>query len=194
MALCTQADLEMILQIDFLGDPDDTVTFLIASAQALIEKFCGRTFEEESGLTVTLDGRGVTTLFLRKTPVTAVNQVTEDGTVLAADDFMFYSDGRLIRRSGDADIRWTWKRQAVTVDYDGGYATVPDDLAYLCANIAARMFQRGAAFANTEVQATVTSQKLGDFSESYDLNRAAALEITLTDDEKRALSAYRRRW
>ena len=153
MALCTQLDVEQKLQWDITAEPDATVTALIADAQALIEATVGRTLESTSR-SETFDG-GRVALILKFWPVTSVTTVTEDGTVLVADDdYKLVRDRVLIRVSSGYQTYWrTAKAQAITVDYDGGYLAGHDemhdmaleDLGSLCAEVVARAFRKGAA-------------------------------------------------
>jgi hypothetical protein len=155
LALCTQLDVEQKLQWDITAEPDATVTALIADAQALIEATVGRTLEDATR-SETFDG-GRVALVLKFWPVTAIDTVTEDGTVLVVDDdYKLVRDRVLIRVSGGYQTYWrTWKAQAITVDYDGGYLAGHDemhdmaleDLGSLCAEVVARAFRKGAASA-----------------------------------------------
>jgi hypothetical protein len=97
-------------------------------------------------------------LFLRNWPVTAITSVTEDGTVLVADDdYKFYSNGKVIRvaPSGYQTVWKALKPQSITIVYEGGYLAGEDDyhdlalehLGSLCAEVVARAFRKGAASA-----------------------------------------------
>lgn len=191
MALCTQTDVERILQIDFDIDPDPHVSALIGYAQALVEKHCRRTFEAEAGLVATLDGPGKKQIWLPKTPITAINSITEEGTALTADQYKWYASGKVVRVVGDYDYVWTWKRQAIVVDYDGGYSTIPEDIEYACAKLAAIGFEQGAAFATQDETHGINLERIGDYMAQYDLESARGA-MHINDELRKILAPYRR--
>lgn len=83
---------------------DIRVETAIRNASALIDKFTRQWFEPRRKL-LTLDGRGVATLFLR-IPIIGVERVSADGRELAASEYVAYSsewdrkNPRIVRRSG----------------------------------------------------------------------------------------------
>jgi len=155
MALCSQSDVEMRLQIDFTSASDPVCAALIAAAQGHIEREVGYPLESVGSLVESFDGdRLRSTVWLKRRPLTAVASVVEDGTTLTVTtDYLFYSEGRIVRVSSGYATGWrTSKLQGIVVTYTAGYTfgaagTVPQDLVDLCANVAARAFQEGAAFA-----------------------------------------------
>lgn len=192
MALITQAELEQFSQIDFTAEPDTAVALWIDAASAAIESYCGRAFEHQSGVVETLDGNRNMVLLLSRTPVTAINTVTEDGTPLPSEDYQWYPDGRLYRMSGDYRIGWTWKRQAVVVDYDGGYTNIPADIKAVAARFCERIFLSGAEFAAQP--AGVKTVSMEDESVTYRDPAAALGEYSVfPTGDLRILNKYRRR-
>lgn len=202
MPLALQADVEKIGQVDFSNEPEDAVTLWIAAATKAIEQFCGRLFEETSGATATLDGRFQSTIHLDGYPITAINSLTEETIALTnLTDFFWYPDGRLIRVSeGLYDIPWSALRRSVAVDYDYGWAVadVPDDLRYVCAAMALRIFRAGEAWANSPagVSGALTSLQL-DGSGSASWEGAGGEPVgnvpLLSGVDRDILNKYRRR-
>jgi len=209
LAFCTQSDVEHRLQWDITAEPETVVTELIAHAQALIESEVGRPLESDDYTGELHDGH-VGAIFLEHWPVTAVSDVTEDGTTLAAgDDYIFYEDdGRLVRVSGGHQIAWlTRKLQAISVDYTGGFVSPDhelelDHLKTLCTEVVARAFRQGAASAvapagaglgginavSIEGSDSVTFGAVG--GETIELGGGLSRFVFLLDDEKRQLVQY----
>jgi hypothetical protein len=209
LALCTQLDVEQKLQWDITAEPDSTVTALIADAQAHIEAEVGRELESDDYLE-TYDG-GRVSIQLKHWPVTAVDTVTEDGTVLTAnDDYLIKGGtGRLIRVNASGyQKHWnTYKPQSITVEYTGGYLTGTHDsmlehLGSLCAEVVARAFKRGADNAAIPAGAAGSIQSValeGSDSVTYQTGDGSTFSssgvsgfITLTEDERRQLNRYDR--
>lgn len=175
MALCTQTDVEQRLQIDFTNNADPVCAVLIAAVQGHIEREVGRAVEAAARVE-TLDWPPGSYLWLKWTPVNSITSVVVDGTTLTAvTDYIFDSvTGRLARVSSGYLTGWSvYKPASVVVTYNGGYATVPLDLRDLCANVAARAFQTGAAYAALPAGSDGISQEgIGDYSVTY-FDRAA---------------------
>lgn len=196
--LALQADLEKFLQIDVTAEPDAAIIAYLQSASAIIESYCGRVFTSSTVTAEVHDGR-TTTIWLRQPPVTAVTTVVENAVTLAAADFLWYPDGRLVRLTETVPPGPTWwypKLQTVTVTYTGGYAVVPFDVRDVTVRIAARAFQAGAAFAAAPVGAgAVRSVSLaGSDSVTYVdavSGSVATAAVQLTDDDRRVLDKYR---
>lgn len=217
MALILQADLEALGQVDFGNEPDTAVTLYIAAAQAAVEGYCGRSLERQVGRVDTLDGTGMPLIGLPLYPVETVASVVEDGDTLTVnEDFLLYPErGALLRLDGSTDREWwwDWRRQSVVVTYTAGYADgeafpVPDDLRWVIANVALRLFKAEAAWAASPAAATgnlasLTLDGVGSYSYSQPApaavtggqsgQAAAGSSPALTPGEKLALSRYRRR-
>lgn len=209
MALCTQADIEVRLQRDLTVDAPTitgTVDALIADAQAEIEAEIGREVESDTRQQ-TFDG-GRVTIWLRYFPVTTMSAVTEDGTALTVDDdFKWYPTGRLIRMSGSTQVAWqTTKRQAIVVDYTGGYLTGThnselEHLGSICAEVVARAIRRGADAAAVPAGAAGQVQSIsleGSDSVTYATGGGASTLqgglsqfVYLLDDERNKLARYK---
>lgn len=198
--LALQADLEKFLQVDVSAEPDAAITAYLQAASAIVESYCGRIFTSGT-VTAELHDGDTRTLYLRQPPVTAVAAVVENGVALAATDFLFYPDGRLIRLSGESLYRWYPKLQTVAVTYTGGYGTaaagtIPHDVRDVTVRIAARAFQAGAAYAAAPASAAAVKSVTLAGSDSVTYSDAvtgsvATAAVQLTDDDKRALDPYR---
>lgn len=190
MALITQDDIEKTLHIQFGSSPDPVADWLIENSQAMVETYCKRTFEEETGVVETLDGNDRHTLWLSKFPVTGVTSVVEKGTTLDSSQYVWYPNGRLVRQSVGYDHPWPLKRQSVVVTYDGGFATIPFDLRMAVAAVAAEGFKIGAAYAEQKSPG-INLERIGDYMVQYDLDRAMA-GMRIPEGAKRLLNHYRR--
>ena len=220
MPLVTVAEFEQFGQVDITNDTDLAILQYLASAEAVVATWCNRTFVYESGRVDVLDGRLATQLLL---PLYPVNQavtplaVTENGNALVEDDdYLLYPEaGRLIRILGSYDGRttaWTHRRRAVVVTYDGGYTGVgpatPDDLKWVVANVALRLYKAEAAWAATPVGVgggitAINLEGVGNASfAGGTANTTAAQRASqqqggsgpsLLPAEKQALGKYRRR-
>ncbi len=185
--LCTQGQVQNILQTVFDNQPEPVISDLISRASAVVESYCNRTFEAETGLVETLDGNGHAILRLAKTPVTVITSIVEDGTTLtAADDFLFYPNGELVRGNGKSERLWTFYRQAVVITYDAGFSTLPEDLEHAVASIVARWFQVGAAYAAAPDNSGAVKSISLDGSDSIEYPDAVS---DITADGKMGLTA-----
>lgn len=194
MVYCTQTQVEQRLQIDFASDTDPVVAELIAAASGHIDRITGRPLEDDSR-TETFDAPDTPDLWLTHTPVNSITSVTVDGTALATSGaYTLDGDiGRLTRTVSSRPRSWaTHKLQTITVAYDGGYDPVPYDVQDICARMAARAFQAGAAFAsspNTGVKKV--SLDGSDSVEFTDTVSDISMSVFITEDEIEALRVYR---
>lgn len=194
MALTTQAEVEKYLQIDVAAEPSPVVDFAIESAQAVIERWCDRLFEDTTYTDEAHDG-GHQLVFARQWPVTAITGITEDGVAVPSNEYVWYSDGRIYRTYADDSEtfnRWASGRQNVLVSYQAGYATVPYDLRLIATAIAARIFKQGAEWANG-VEPGVTKESIGDYRATYVAAREVAPEEVMLPIERKLLGSYVRR-
>ena len=203
MALATQTDVEQRLQIDFTNPTDPTVASLIAAAQGHIEREVGRPVEA-ADYTETFDGPYGPYLWLSKPPVNTITSVTSDGAVLvvAVDYYLVSATGKLGRVRDGFYRHWdSFQPQSVVVVYNGGYTTVPLDLRDICANVAARAFQSGAAYAALPATGVAIRSVSLDGSDSveYSDNVAGGLAtienrpLQLTPEEIAICRSYRMR-
>lgn len=176
MALCTAAEFKAWRGVTGT-DWDTLIGDLIDSAQAEIERLCGRTAGgfESASFTEVFDGDGSQTLRVSNGPISSITSITvgnSDPVTLSADSYTFKDrtisrlpfngGGSFVSRDGWGDPLPIGSRspcfdegvQNVTVVYTGGYATVPDDLKQVCYEFVAHALDsRGQDFGK---QASVT--------------------------------------
>lgn len=192
--LCTQADIEKLLQITFGNQPDDTITQAIEQASTIVESYCGQALEESTDTATLEAGRGDTWLFLPRHPVTDVSSVVEDGdTLTVTDDYRWYEDGRLRRMSGDYETSWSTLPDAITVEFTAGWSTIPNDVVLVTAELAAGIFTKGVVFA---AQGPVPIKSVAlDGSDSVSYDTKLVSDLTGSDPAtkrlKRLLGPYR---
>lgn len=212
---CTVEDVELRLQTTGLDDA--TVEALIADAQAVMEAEVGRPLES-APRTETFDG-GPRTLWLTYTPVTSITSISEDGETLADADFLFKSNGRLIRVANGFRRHWaTWKPQAITVSYVGGFVAEESEsssgsssssgvvdgehalalahLRSLCTDIVARAFRKGAEAAAVPASAAGPIQSVsleGSDTVTYATGGVGLFRqfVYIEDNEKDELARYK---
>lgn len=196
--LATQLDFEKYGHVDITAEPDSTITARLESASAIIESYCGRTFTSSTVTGEVHDGRTFT-IWLRQPPVASVTTVVENGVTLPADDYRFYSDGRLVRLDDAVPANPSWWYPylgTVVVTYVGGYTTVPFDVRLVCVRIVERAFKAAAAWASAPVGAgSVRSVTLaGSDSVTYAdsvTGSTSEVAVPLTDEDRQILNPYR---
>jgi hypothetical protein len=144
MALCVLQDVEYRLGDQDLSGDQTMIEALIDAAQGHIERVAERDLEA-AAQTETFDPPDSADIWLTHTPINSITSVTVDGTTLSSSQYSFVAaTGRLTRVVNGRPTSWrTHKVQSIVVVYNGGYATVPDDLVDLCARMAARAYQAG---------------------------------------------------
>lgn len=140
MSFATPDDLAAYLNTTFAAGPEtEQAQAVLDAATTEMTIYMGGFDSPEVTESAALDANNSHVLVLPKSPVTAVNSVTNDGNVLTvATDVYWYDDGRLYLQSG---ARWGCKRQSVVVNYTHGYAAVPDELKQVCLQVAARKLE-----------------------------------------------------
>jgi hypothetical protein len=151
----------------WLGVPADDPK-LLAALTAASRRFrgaVGHPVTSVTGETTVLDGNGRTEILLPAAPVTAVTSVTLDGTLLAeSTDYTWSADGYL-RRAGCAT--WPYRLRCLSVVWDHGHATVPEDIQEAVIDQARSMYR---------VQPGVQAYTAG--SESVTFGAQAAVGVT----------------
>jgi hypothetical protein len=102
-------------------------------AEALVRGFCGWHIAPSRTETVTLRGRGRSTLFLPSLHVTAVSAITDDGVTVLASDYEVSESGVLTHLTG----RWGYNTDVV-VTFTHGYADAPLEVAGIVQALAVR--------------------------------------------------------
>jgi hypothetical protein len=176
-------DLADFLHRTLLPEEAGAAAMAVDAASEVCRSFCGISFDAATNQTVVLDGHGTRWLLLPEVPVTDVDSVTlYDGlsgeTLLtegADEDYTWTADGRLYR----VNTIWPRTPQAITVQYDYGYSTVPSPVRMVAVQVAGRIFAQGLA----------RQESIGGYSLTYGADQA----FMLTAAEERVLSRYRHR-
>lgn len=166
-ALATPADLASYLQTSV---DTATATQALDKASGAIRSHCLWTISQETVTAQTFDGTGTRSLWLPTLRLTNVASVTEKSlplTVVVHYDWTLY--GRLIRVGC-----WPDTPRSIVVTYTHGWSPVPDAVAGVCLNVAARRYEKLKGLSQLTV---------GDVSET-------SLPETLTGPELRELSPY----
>lgn len=129
-------------------------------------------------VTQSLNGNGLSRLWLAFKPIITISTVTMDGVLLDNTSGYAYSftprTGELIRGTGRQDLRfayrWPHGRQNIVVQYWAGYYAVPDPV------VMATVWTVRWLYDQTQQSGIYSSERIGDYS--YTLN-AAALSLTL---------------
>lgn len=178
--LCSQADLEVLRQIDVTAEPDPVVTALIRHAEGILEGLTGRRFDPVVDLELAIEDSlyedGI--IYLPHYPILDVVVTDPEGTDLDPERYHFTPGGQLyVLGVGTGVYTWDWQFHVsrglpwlpgTVITYSGGVddpAEAPQDLRTLCAQITASLFDIGAA--NAAGGPGVQSEALGGWSVSY---------------------------
>lgn len=123
-AVVTLGEAEAHLNIGSMVH-DDELTRFIDAATTMCESWTGRSLRLRTVSGELHDG-GRATLLLRQTPVASVTTVVEDA--VTASGFVVDTDNGIVYRDSDGDATWVGGRRAVSVTYQAGWATPPDDV------------------------------------------------------------------
>ena len=139
MALCSFSDVEAIVGIDFSSTVQTSITNnFIPYSDKVIKTYIGYEIEQTNHTEV-LFGDNMRELSLINLPVNSITSIVEDGQTLTEgneNDFVVHPNGRLERVLS----RWSGsKPRNITVVYNAGYATIPEDIRFTSARISARM-------------------------------------------------------
>ena len=139
MALCSFSDVEAIVGIDFSSTVQTSITNnFIPYSDKVIKTYIGYEIEQTNHTEV-LFGDNMRELSLINLPVNSITSIVEDGQTLTEgneNDFVVHPNGRLERVLS----RWSGsKPRNITVVYNAGYSTIPEDIRFTSARISARM-------------------------------------------------------
>ena len=194
MGFCSVSDVSTFLGTTLVTD-NAQVLQAILEATTIIQNYCNQKIEQVSAATILLDGAGSTKLFLPELPVTAITSVKVDGVLLAATDYALAENGVLWRLYG----LWPIGARNVEVTYSHGYAATPADIKGVCYRSAARLYQAQLKATHQGLVPGLQAVSVGDWSETYEGDKAAAGESdkgvsaarTLLVSEKDILNYYR---
>lgn len=164
---------------------DPGATIAIDSACAMVRTFTEQDLDQVFNERITLDGTGTDAIVLPQLPVTnlgTVNLISSSGGTTAVTDYALNGHGVLLRKRGSANYSWpttiAWPvgRQNVQINYDHGYAEVPEDIRMVALTLAKRILIQGEAI----------QEGVGQVNVRYGINAT-----DLTDGEKAILAKYR---
>ena len=208
MALCAVGDVESIIGVDLSSTLESTVTnSLIPFADQIIKTYLG--YDIEVGdKTETLFGDNLREIVLKHIPVNSIASITEDGNSLTEgneSDYVFHDNGRVERVLG----RWSGaKPKNITITYNAGYSTIPDDIKFTSARISARILlsslsissQADTGEVNTHLSdstngasmSNVVEERIGDLRVQYTDPLAYFDGPLLRDSDRLLLSPYKK--
>lgn len=198
--LCTQADVEAVLQFTFTNGSDPTVALYIGFADGYIKRWANRRFEvyDESARVY----RPVNTYVAAPDYPVRELDVVEDGTTLVAGTDYWVEPGGVVRRVTDSGSyrRWDPRPGKVTLagryGYDpvgtGGTADLPDDIVAGAARMVAEMYKTGAR--TDGAGGPIASESLADHTVTFDTTTAAisAAQSFRTSGAMEMIKPYRR--
>jgi uncharacterized phiE125 gp8 family phage protein len=168
-ALTTVEKVKRLLHTSSTTD-DDLITELINSCSAKIERLCNRQFLARA-YTERMDGHDTHKLVVKHYPIneiTAIYEVSgagsEEETELIADTIYRYdSETGIIELIADVwtsafDTAFAAGFLNYEVQYNGGYATIPDDVDMVCRELVVE------AYNLSKRDSTLRSESLGDYS------------------------------
>lgn len=165
---------------------DNGGTLAVNMATQLVQTACEQTLTYGT-VTETYDGTGTDSLLLRQVPVNNAGTVSVNGTAIT--DYRVDTQRGMLTRGTAFPGTWTnydywpgitwWPegRQNVTVTYEYGYSTIPDDIRMVTLAVANRLVAQGAAI----------QESVGDASVRYGTN-----STDLTAGEQMILRKYMR--
>lgn len=205
MALCSQADIEALRQIDITAEPDATATALIGLAEGILEGVSGRRFDPVADQVLAVEEASWSegSILLPHYPVAAVEVRDPDDTPLDSSRYLLRNFGVVSNMGfGTGISTWDWQYhvrsssgleapwpRGYTVVYTGGIDDpddAPRDLRTLCAQVAADLFDAGSASIASGGGA-LQSESLGGWSVSF---RQAARGYELTPTQRKIARSY----
>ena len=168
MALCSFSDVEAIVGIDFSSTVQTSITNnFIPYSDKVIKTYIGYEIEQTNHTEV-LFGDNMRELSLINLPVNSITSIVEDGQTLTEgneNDFVVHPNGRLERVLS----RWSGsKPRNITVVYNAGYATIPEDIRFTSARISARMVL-SALNLGSQAKAGAVDTHLADSTKGADM-------------------------
>lgn len=161
------ADVKAFLDISSGDtDNDDLVTNLINQATTLVETYIDRTVLSTTYTNEVYDGNGANEILLNNYPVTALSsfqyrtnpgQNIDDWDDVDSQDYLYYSDGRLWKRTAFSEYP-----QQYRATYTAGWvaADVPADLSLAVMKVVGNLW-------NTRKSSGKEYEKLGEYSVKF---------------------------
>jgi len=174
-ALCSVTDIAKQYNGGTAYSANETTVIenMINLATQYAEKYIGRHIETRgTDATQTFDiPKNTSEIFIKNFPVISVTSVTEDGTVLVLDtDYIKYDDQGTFVKGLTEGYYWANGLKKVVIVYEGGYATVPEDLQQWAIEVVGYMYE-------TKSMGNIASERVGQLSVTY----ATPTALTLDD-------------
>lgn len=146
----------------------ELVQALIDLASEHLEQQCRRRFEQQT-FTELHDGDGSRSLLLNNPPIVTINEVS----VITTSETLEYSSLYFLPENNPGIITWNPRittdslgyfprgKQNISVEYIGGYDTIPKTVEFLVAEMVIEAFAKDAGVNN------VVKQKLGQYFIDY---------------------------
>ena len=136
------------------GVADTSLQTLITNYSGVVNNFCGRDFELKSFYEeVDIEGTTEQSIKLSSSPLVSVVALTDNGSLIASDDYHVYRQGRI---SLEADY-FTEGFKKVSVSYVAGFTPVPADIKLAVNKLISIDYKTGK-------RRGFLSEKIGDYS------------------------------
>lgn len=190
MALTTLAKVKSFLGITTTTN-DTQIGVFIDIVDKTIKNYCERNIELTLITDYQLDTDGVQdTFFLKERPVTGISGITNNGSTVPSDEYEL--------NALDGVIKFAYAPsesiEDLKITYSGGYATVPSDIEGVATMMVADLFRisgggnaGGLGTGSGEVQ----SEKLGNYSVTYAVNKDANSIDGILNKYKTILNCYK---
>lgn len=163
MSLVTLAEVRGYLSLA-AGVADTTLQMLITNYSGVVNNFCGRDFEIKSFYEeVDIEGATEQSIKLSNLPIVSVVALTDNGSLVASDDYHVYRQGRI---SLESDY-FTEGFKKVSVSYVAGFTPVPADIKLAVEKLISIDYKTGK-------RRGFVAEKIGDYSYRMpDMSRSA---------------------
>lgn len=187
MALSTAGSLKQY--IGYSGSDQDTrLAAILVQAQAAIEGWCRRVFEQTTYTDFVLDGPGENALILPQYPCSAFSDLRYDpdrafGSDKVVDPTTYVLDGPsgIVRRISNS--RWPHGPRLLRATFTAGYASIPAELTLACNIVAADLWTRsraleGGGWQNEMINDAVAGQGPTSYRQEHDVRSGLPVRAT----------------
>jgi hypothetical protein len=185
--LVTPEALTSFLQQDIDDSLVPAAELAVTTASGVVRRYCRQTLSMVVDDEVTLAGTWGVELTLPERPVLAVSAIGLNGLPLTLANYrwdrqgrLFWGTAALFNDDPPLSTYWGGDRSTVTVTYDHGYEVIPDEIAGVTVQVAARIFANPMG-------------KLEQRTDGYQSTLPGVFPLELSRAEKDILNPYRRR-
>ena len=185
MSFTTRQRVKQLLNIPAtLTDADGLVDVLVDVSNNFVLEQIGLTSPDSTSYNETLDVDWdyTTDLMLTHTPVISITSVTMGGTVLDSGDYYVSQVGSL--RLKNSEQYFSFGRQIVTVVYNAGFSTIPEQLKHAATLICVSMY-------NKNPKAGFMSERTGSYSYMADRHTIPPIARSILDRYRRVFARAR---